>query len=104
MPIYEYGCQNCNHSFEIHQGVKEPVKKKCPQCKKNKLERLLFPCMGHIDEPRTLGKLAEKNTKMNKSRLDNPEENKRLAKRAVMREYNEINKMSEKQKERYIEG
>ncbi len=40
MPTYDYECDACGHEFELFQGINEPVKKKCPECKKNKLRRL----------------------------------------------------------------
>jgi putative FmdB family regulatory protein len=41
MPMYEYECSNCNHKFEAEQNIKDKPLKKCPSCKKNKLERLI---------------------------------------------------------------
>ena len=40
MPTYDYECDACSHAFELFQGINEPVKKKCPECGKNKLRRL----------------------------------------------------------------
>tara|TARA_R110002049_G_scaffold72490_1_gene187014 strand:+ start:131072 stop:131395 length:324 start_codon:yes stop_codon:yes gene_type:complete len=40
MPTYDYECGACGHSLEIFQGINDPVKKKCPECGKNKLSRL----------------------------------------------------------------
>ena len=40
MPTYDYVCDACNHKFELFQSITEPVKKKCPECKKPKLRRL----------------------------------------------------------------
>lgn len=40
MPTYDYECGACNHTFEVFQGINDPVKKKCPECGKNKLNRL----------------------------------------------------------------
>ena len=40
MPTYDYECDACGHEMEIFQGINEPVKKKCPECGKNKLRRL----------------------------------------------------------------
>ena len=40
MPTYDYECDHCGHTFELFQGINEPHKKKCPQCKKMKLRRL----------------------------------------------------------------
>ena len=40
MPTYDYECDACSHSFELFQGINDPVEKKCPECGKNKLRRL----------------------------------------------------------------
>ncbi len=40
MPTYDYECDACSHTFELFQGINEPVQKKCPECGKNKLRRL----------------------------------------------------------------
>ncbi|QDT09314.1 FmdB family zinc ribbon protein [Planctomycetes bacterium K23_9] len=39
MPTYDYECEACGHALEIFQGINDLVKKKCPECKKNKLKR-----------------------------------------------------------------
>ena len=41
MPIYEYLCDGCNHKFEYLQKVSDALLKTCPQCKKNKLRKLV---------------------------------------------------------------
>src|SRR5713101_7169352 len=41
MPTYEYECKACNHRFEELQSFSEAQLKKCPACKKKKLERLI---------------------------------------------------------------
>jgi len=41
MPTYEYQCNACSHRFEELQSFSEAPLKKCPACKKKKLERLL---------------------------------------------------------------
>ncbi len=41
MPTYEYQCDACNHQFEIEQRITENKLKKCPECKKMKLVRLV---------------------------------------------------------------
>ncbi len=41
MPTYEYQCQACNHRFDELQSFSEPPLKKCPKCKKKKLQRLI---------------------------------------------------------------
>jgi putative FmdB family regulatory protein len=41
MPTYEYQCDACKHRFEELQSFSEAPLKKCPKCKKKKLQRLL---------------------------------------------------------------
>jgi putative FmdB family regulatory protein len=41
MPTYDYRCNACGHEFEEFQMMSEAELKKCPECKKNKLERLI---------------------------------------------------------------
>jgi putative FmdB family regulatory protein len=41
MPTYEYRCDACSHEFEEFQYIKDEPLKKCPNCKKNKLRRLI---------------------------------------------------------------
>lgn len=39
MPTYEYKCKNCGHEFELFQNMTDRTKKKCPKCKKLKLQK-----------------------------------------------------------------
>ena len=41
MPTYDYECENCDHAFELFQTISEPLKRKCPECGKLKLKRLI---------------------------------------------------------------
>ena len=41
MPTYEYECTACKHHFEELQSFSEAPLKKCPVCKKKKLQRLI---------------------------------------------------------------
>jgi putative FmdB family regulatory protein len=41
MPTYDYSCAACGHTFELFQSISESRKRKCPRCKKPKLERLI---------------------------------------------------------------
>lgn len=40
MPTYDYECDACGHEFELFQSINDSVKRKCPDCGKNKLRRL----------------------------------------------------------------
>lgn len=48
MPTYEYVCHHCGHEFELFQQMSAPVKKKCPECAKPKLKRLIGTGAGVI--------------------------------------------------------
>jgi putative FmdB family regulatory protein len=41
MPIYEYQCEACGHQLEALQKYNDPPLKKCPDCAKPRLRRLL---------------------------------------------------------------
>lgn len=41
MPTYDYQCDACGHEFELFQSITEDLKKKCPECGKLKLRRLI---------------------------------------------------------------
>jgi putative FmdB family regulatory protein len=43
MPTYDYVCEGCDHAFELFQSIKDDAKKKCPECGKQKLRRLIGP-------------------------------------------------------------
>ncbi len=48
MPTYEYRCENCNHEFEQFQSITAKPLRKCPECGKNKLARLIGTGAGII--------------------------------------------------------
>jgi len=67
MSIYVFKCEECDHHLEVEQSIKKPTpnRKKCPNCKNNKLSRVLFT--PHVynkpsDDNITVGLLADRNT------------------------------------------
>ena len=48
MPTYDYRCDNCEHEFELFQSITARPARKCPQCGKMKLRRLLGTGAGVI--------------------------------------------------------
>ena len=50
MPIYEYQCEGCCHTFEmlVFAGDDEPIV--CPECKSEKVKRLMS-CASFIGGP-----------------------------------------------------
>ena len=41
MPIYEYACSTCGHHLEALQKMTEAPLRKCPECGKSQLKRLV---------------------------------------------------------------
>jgi len=48
MPTYDYKCDNCGHTFELFQKITARLKRKCPECAKPKLVRLIGSGAGVI--------------------------------------------------------
>lgn len=48
MPTYEYQCQDCGHEFEKFQSMTASSLRKCPQCGKMTLRRLIGKGAGVI--------------------------------------------------------
>ena len=41
MPTYDYACQACGHEFEAFQSITAKTLRKCPECSKLRLKRLI---------------------------------------------------------------
>ncbi|MDD4891617.1 MAG: zinc ribbon domain-containing protein [Phycisphaerae bacterium] len=41
MPTYEYQCEACDHRFELFQSIMAAPVRKCPECGKRKVRRLI---------------------------------------------------------------
>lgn len=41
MPFYEYQCSNCGHHLEAMQKISDAPMRKCPECGKSTLRKLL---------------------------------------------------------------
>ena len=48
MPIYEYECQACGHTFEEWQKMSDKPIRVCPKCKKRKVEKLISQTSFHL--------------------------------------------------------
>ena len=48
MPTYEYVCESCDHEFEEFQSITARALRKCPECGKPKLKRLIGTGAGVI--------------------------------------------------------
>ena len=110
MNRYDYVCQKCSHELrDVLQSIKDPPKKKCPECGKRGLKRVLYGglLVSVKQDPTTIGQLADKNaSKMGSYQKSEIEEKKKKSEPATDKDAPatrvDINKMSEKQKHRYI--
>jgi len=48
MPTYAYKCDNCEHEFDLFQGITAEPLKRCPECRKHKVRRLIGTGAGII--------------------------------------------------------
>ncbi|MCA9764768.1 MAG: zinc ribbon domain-containing protein [Gemmatimonadetes bacterium] len=48
MPTYDYECQACGHRMEVFQSITENALRKCPECRRLKLRRLIGAGSGLI--------------------------------------------------------
>lgn len=48
MPTYAYKCDSCDHDFDMFQSITAKPVKKCPECNKNKVRRLIGTGAGII--------------------------------------------------------
>ena len=48
MPTYEYKCEACGHAFEKFQSIKAAPIRKCPNCGKMKVKKLISKGAGLI--------------------------------------------------------
>ena len=118
MPTYVFKCEECDHHLEVEQSIKKPTpnKKKCPNCKKDKLIRLLFA--PHVynkpgDDSITLGLLSDRNTERltsdQKEAIDEKHGRKKEKKKGKQfwetsdKNMKKISEMTPAQKKKYIE-
>lgn len=112
MPTYIYECSACDHSFEEWQKITDDPLKKCPECGKKKLFKVLTGGLhGFVSGSETIGGLADKNAKNNKNQIAEEEAKKRESEPPKQTTWydkygtatpKEINKMTPQQKTRYI--
>jgi len=48
MPTYDYRCGECGHELELFQSFSESPKRKCPECGRLKLKRVIGTGAGII--------------------------------------------------------
>jgi len=114
MPTYDYKCNACEHLLEdIVQRFSEKPLKKCPECKKFQLERVISGGIhAYVRDVKTIGQLEDQNTKKYKSRIEEAAAKRKeetseepktwIDKHGGNATPQEINKMTPQQKKRYI--
>lgn len=111
--IYDYECFQCKHQIlDVQQGLKEKPKRKCPQCKRLSLERVLLSAPRvHCSNITTLGQQAEKNFKKRgkyKASEDALDKKERDAANSAFlgslskKDVSKLAKMTKKQQQNYI--
>ena len=48
MPTYDYVCRACGHELEVFQSISAPARKRCPRCRKARLERRIGTGAGFL--------------------------------------------------------
>ncbi len=62
MPLYQYKCSSCNHTFDLFEKMEsrhKPTKDPCPSCKNLTVEKLMS--MMTVVDPITVGNLRTSN-------------------------------------------
>ena len=113
MPIYDYECRNCGAEVsDVFQKVTDPELTKCSVCNQDALYRVvtggIHSFMAGSD---TIGSVADRNTRANKSKINEMEAMKQEANPTPKKPWyqtqgnksmKDINKMNDKQKAKYI--
>ena len=113
MPLYDYECENCSHKIiDVQQSFKDEPLSFCPECKEPRLYRVVTGGI-HISvkNTNTIGQLADKNTRNNKSIIQEnqqraaeskPAEEKGWMSKHRTASNKEVQKMTKQQQARYI--
>lgn len=106
--LYDYACSECSETLkDVKQSIHDKALTLCPSCGKNTLERVPYGGLGSFmkNNANTIGGQADKNWSnmghYQKSEIEHKNKANLEAKEHKNMRSN-INKMTEKQKERYI--
>jgi len=113
MPIYDYECRNCEAQLnDVFQKVTDPELTECEACGKGGLYRVVTGGLhGFMTGSNTIGGVADRNTKLNKNKINEMEAKKResqpqqertLYDKHTTKSKKEISKMSKEQQTKYI--
>ena len=109
MMLYDYGCHECGETLkDVKQSIHDEALTKCPSCGKESLERVPYGGLGSFlkNSSNTIGGQADYNwSKMGsyqKSEIEAKTRDGKAQESQVSKDRKQINKMTAKQKERYI--
>ena len=105
MPEYAYKCNACDHRFSEVIPMREyKTRKKCPECKKHKLQRVIERTSGFVHgEATTLGQLGEQNAKKSGGQDKKVDKKEKVwYHKSGGATSSDINNMSDDQKHRYV--
>ena len=113
MPTYDYECRNCEAQLnDVFQKVTDPELTECEACDKGGLYRVVTGGLhGFMTGSNTIGGVADRNTKLNKNKINEMEAKKKESQPKVEKSWHhehgnkslkDINKMSKAQQTKYI--
>lgn len=97
MICYEYECTKCKDVFETRQSIKDKPLTKCEKCGEDTLQRVIYPPSNFVDKtPRTVGTLAEQNTRKHKGHYNEMDAKKAEERKAKEPFYGKLSKEKRK--------
>jgi len=97
---------------DVYQSIKDDALTTCPQCTEESLERIIYGGVAHfVKDVKTVGQIADKNwnnlghykrTELEAKQKEKGQEQSSAFSFAGQASKKEINKMTEKQREKYI--
>ena len=111
--LYDYECTYCEHILQdVQKKVQGEPLVACPSCNENGLRRIITGgAYAFVKNTNTIGGLADKNASANKSKIQESQHKKNESKPVEQKPWyhehasastSEINKMTNKQKAKYI--
>ena len=111
MPLYDYECEKCLHKLiDVQQAFNDEPLSLCPECNSPSLHRVISGgVQAFVKGSNTIGSIADKNAIVNKGKINEIEAKKKEESVKAEKPFyhgsasnTEINKMTNKQKQRYI--
>ena len=113
MPTYDYECRDCGAKLnDVFQKVTDSELKKCEACGTSGLYRIVTGGLhGFMAGSNTVGSIADKNTKRDRSKINeehhkkleaSPQEKKQWFQTQGSKTRKQINEMNQDQQKKYI--